>query len=257
MQELDTMTDLIILGLHGNTNISSVAELLRMGLAKAETDLLFCKALFEDEGKGPRDHLMEMAMLDWKDVDFPDLVGIQSYPRQGPYEESKKGEDTSWKLVQYFQHASVYKDRIDIALAEFVRSGSMKYYFGGHAIIVRISDMVKDGKEDYNELILKHQNTNRSVGNVTLPGAITLDAEVTMFFEPYEQGTRQGPCIQDCEFTRYFEEGICEDRWQKDPCLPLYREDASRPIPVVFARQGSAYLWHCCHQWGWDIGTMK
>jgi hypothetical protein len=96
MQELDTMTDLIILGLHGNTNTSSMAELLHMGLAKAETDLLFRKALFKDEGKGPRNHLMGMAMLDWKDVNFPNLVGIRSYPRQGPYEESKKGEDTSW-----------------------------------------------------------------------------------------------------------------------------------------------------------------
>jgi hypothetical protein len=38
-------------------------------------------------------------MLDWKDVDFPDLVGVHSYPKLGPYEESKKGEDTSWKLA--------------------------------------------------------------------------------------------------------------------------------------------------------------
>jgi hypothetical protein len=118
MQELDTMTDLILLDVHGNANSVSVAEILHMGLAKAETDLLFRKALLEDEGKGPRDHLVEMAMLDWKDVDFPDLVGLRSYPKLGPYKESKKGEDTSWKLAQHFQHASICKDRIDIALAE-------------------------------------------------------------------------------------------------------------------------------------------
>jgi hypothetical protein len=106
MQELDTMTDLIILGLHSNTNSVSVAELLHMGLAKAETDLLFQKALYEDEGKGPRDYLAEMAALDWQDLDFPDLVGFLSYPKFGPYEESKKGEDTSWKLAQHFQHAT-------------------------------------------------------------------------------------------------------------------------------------------------------
>ena len=69
-----------------------------------------------------------MAMLDWKDVNFPDLIGVRSYPKLGPYEESKKGDDTSWKLAQHFQHASICKDRIDIALAEFVRLGAMKYY---------------------------------------------------------------------------------------------------------------------------------
>ena len=52
MQELDTMTDLILLGVHGNSNLTSVAELLHMGLAKAATDLLFRNALFEDKGKG-------------------------------------------------------------------------------------------------------------------------------------------------------------------------------------------------------------
>jgi hypothetical protein len=48
MQELDTMTDLILLGVHGNTNSVAVAEILHMGLAKAERDLLFRKALLED-----------------------------------------------------------------------------------------------------------------------------------------------------------------------------------------------------------------
>jgi hypothetical protein len=48
--------------------------------------------------------------------------------------------------------------------------------------------MVKDGKDEYNGLIVKHQNTNRSVGSVTLPGAITLIAEVCMFFEPCKEG---------------------------------------------------------------------
>jgi hypothetical protein len=64
----------------------------------------------------------------------------------------------------------------------------MAHYFGGQSIIFRISEMVKDGKDEYNSMIVKHQNTNRSVGNVTLPGAITLDAEVSMFFEPYQEG---------------------------------------------------------------------
>jgi hypothetical protein len=72
MQELDTVTDLIVLGVHGNTNSASVASLLHMGLAKAETDLLFRKALYEEEGKGPQDYLAEMATL-WigKTLIFP------------------------------------------------------------------------------------------------------------------------------------------------------------------------------------------
>ena len=35
----------------------------------------------------------------------------------------------------------------------------------------------------YTSLIIKHQNTNRSVGNVTLPGALNIDAETAIYFE--------------------------------------------------------------------------
>jgi hypothetical protein len=41
--------------------------------------------------------------IDWKDLDFPDIICIRSYPKAGPYEESKLNEDTSWKMAHHFR----------------------------------------------------------------------------------------------------------------------------------------------------------
>ena len=73
--------------------------------------------------------------------------------------------------------------RIEIALAEFKHSGALNRLFGNQAIIVNISELTWDGKDMYTSLIIKHQNTNRSVGNVTLPGALNIDAETAIYFQ--------------------------------------------------------------------------
>lgn len=52
-----------------------------VALAKAEADLLTRKRLFEEEGQGISDHLFESVEFDWKGLDFPDILGIRSYPR--------------------------------------------------------------------------------------------------------------------------------------------------------------------------------
>lgn len=64
----------------------------------------------------------------------------------------------------------------------------MNTLFGGRAILFCITDMVKQGKEEYKKLIVKHQNTNHSVGSVILLEVILLDEEVAMYFKPWEEG---------------------------------------------------------------------
>jgi hypothetical protein len=125
--------------------------------------------------------------------------------------------------------------------------------------------MVKDGKDVYNGMIVKHQNTNRSVGNVTLSGAITLDAEVLMFFEPYQEGKIRASktlSLRDILKKVYVKIGS-----RKIPVFlyivkthhsrfQLWYWDAVPEIHefvVMFSCQGPA----CCHQWGWDLGSLK
>jgi hypothetical protein len=190
MQELHTSVGLIVLSMHGNTHSDSVAHDFRVGLAKAEADLLARKKLFEEEGAGVSDHLFDSVSFDWKGIDFPDILGVRSYPRRGPYKESKKGVDTLWKLAQHFQTAKMTDERADTAIVEFRHSGGMRL-FGTQAILVRISEITKGGKDEYNGLIYTHQNINRSVGNVTMPGAIDMDAKASLSFDPGADGNKR------------------------------------------------------------------
>ena len=269
MQEIHTSVDLVVLGMHGNTHSESVAHDFRVGLAKAEADLIARKKLFEDEGLGIRDHLFDSVDFDWKGLDFPEILGVRSYPRLGPYEEGKKGEDTSWKLAQHFQTVKMTDDRVDTAITEFKRSGGMERLFGSQAILVRISEITRGGKDEYNNLIYTHQRINRSVGSVTMPGAIDMDAEVTMTFEPGANGnvrTLKTMTLRDIVRRLYVKIGGRKIQvflyafktpqnhyqlWFYDTLPPI------REFVAVFARQGPAYIWHQCRIWGWHQGPMK
>lgn len=269
MQELHTSVDLILFGVHANTNVEAVAAELRKGLAIAEGDALARKKIFDEEGLGTAETLFDALDYDWRDLDFPEIVGIRSYPKAGPYEESKSNEDTSWKLAHHFQVADVCRERVDAALVEFKSKGALAYYFGSQALLFSISNKLKEGKEEYNKLIVKHQNINRSVGSVTLPGAIDIDEEVTMFFEPEQEGK-----------VRSFKRVTVRDIIKK-----IYVKIGGRKIPVflycfkspqgqynlwfwdtvpeirefvdVFSKQGAAYMWHRCRLWGWQIPSLK
>lgn len=59
MQELHTMLDLILLGVHTNTFAEDVTKDLRIRLAKAELDMILRKQLFEDTGEGIYDCVSE------------------------------------------------------------------------------------------------------------------------------------------------------------------------------------------------------
>jgi hypothetical protein len=52
MQELYTSLNLILLGVHRNTNAEEVANEFRSGLMKAELEIINRKKLFEAEGEG-------------------------------------------------------------------------------------------------------------------------------------------------------------------------------------------------------------
>ena len=43
---------------------------------------------------------------------------------------------------------------------EFKSKGGLAHHFGSQALLFRISEKMKGGKEDYNKLIVKHQNVN-------------------------------------------------------------------------------------------------
>jgi hypothetical protein len=71
-----------------------------------------------------------------------------------------------------------------------VQSGMDAKLFGPYATLEPISkNKATNGVRDpYVDMIPDHQNTNRSVGNVTLTGAINLDTEVGIQIEPAQEG---------------------------------------------------------------------
>jgi lipopolysaccharide export LptBFGC system permease protein LptF len=81
MQELHTSMDFILLGAHANTNSEAVARDLRKGMATVEGDALARKMIFEDEGLGVVEANFKYLDFDWKDLDFPEVVCIRSYPK--------------------------------------------------------------------------------------------------------------------------------------------------------------------------------
>ena len=147
------------------------------------------RRLYEEEGIGSFDARYETLDKDWKDLVFPDIRSTTSYPKGGAWEETKKGEDSKWKLAHHFEFPEICEERVRLAVAEFSRSGLDAKLFGPYSSLEPISKNKANGVRDpYVDMIPDHQNTNRSVGNVTLVGAINLDAEVGMQVEPAQEG---------------------------------------------------------------------
>lgn len=53
------------------------------GMATVEGDALARKKIFEDEGLGVAEANFKYLDFDWKDLDFPEVVCIGSYPKAG------------------------------------------------------------------------------------------------------------------------------------------------------------------------------
>jgi hypothetical protein len=79
LQELHTNLDLILLGVHANTNSEEVAKELRNGLRKTELDVINRKKLFDSEEEGIKESVFDDIDYDWITLDFPDLLGVCSY----------------------------------------------------------------------------------------------------------------------------------------------------------------------------------
>ena len=65
--------------------------------------MLFCKKLYEEEGLGKFNSKYKELDEDWKNLPFPEICSITSYLKGGAWEETKKGEDTKWKLAHHLE----------------------------------------------------------------------------------------------------------------------------------------------------------
>jgi hypothetical protein len=172
-------------------------------------------------------------------------------------------------MAHHFQVANMCCGRFEAALVEFRNRGALAYYFGPQALLFSISNKLKEGKEEYNKLIVKHQNINRSVGSVTLPGAIDIDEEIAMFFEPEQEGKVQNfkrITLRDIIKKIYVKIGgrkisvflYCFKTPQGK--YPLWFWDTVpeiREFVDVFSTQAAAYICHRCRLWGWEFAPMK
>jgi hypothetical protein len=271
IQELRTVKGLILMGVHGSTFAPAIASDLRNHLIKAEESLLYRKKLYEEEGIGHFDaDFEELNKKDWGQHDFPVIRSVTSYPKGGGWEESKLGVDTKWKLAHHFEYPDIAADRVNLAYSEFIKTGMDAKLFGPFASLEVISQNRTQGHRDaYIDMIPDHQNTNRSVGNVTLAGAINLDAEVAIYTEPLQEGKTLKPkatTMRDVIRKLYVKIGN-----RKFPaflyCFRNYNGQYQlwfwdtvydiREWIEVFRQNGSAYIWHRMMHWGWDKGSCK
>jgi hypothetical protein len=112
IQELHTVNGSILMGVHGSTYAPEPARTFRHHLIKAEKAMLDRKKLYEEEGIGSFDSRYEAADKDWKDLTFPDIRSTTSYPKGGAWEETKKGEDSKWKLAHHFQFPEICEESL-------------------------------------------------------------------------------------------------------------------------------------------------
>ena len=104
---------------------------------------------------------------------------------------------------------------------------------------------------------------------MTLLGAVNIDAEVPMSFEPNGDGkecTLKVMMLRDIIRRIYVKIGGRKilvflyafttpqghyQLWFWDTVPEI------RNFVTLFARQGAAYIWHQCKRWGWQQGPMK
>jgi hypothetical protein len=270
IQELRTVKGFILMGVHGSTYGPAVAHDLRLYLIKAEEALLFRKKMYDKEGIGHFDSCFEEVDAGWSKLTFPEIRTITSYPKGGGWEESKPGVDTKWKLAHHFEYPKICAERIHLAYSEFNKSGMDVKLFGPSSSLGPISQNKANGHRDaYIDIIPNHQDTNRSVGNVTLAGAINLDAEVAILTEPLQEGKTISPktmTMRDVIRKLYVKIGA-----RKFPaflyCFKSYNGQhllwfwdtvlEIREWIDAFRQNGPAYIWHRMMHWGWDKGSCK
>lgn len=271
IQEMYTILSCAALGVHANCDPGNVAYDLRCKLWNVEKDILERKKEWYETADGFYEPIFDEIKEDWSKVPFPDILGIRSYPKGGPYEKSKRGVDTSWKLAIHFEWAARHEERILFSMSEFKRNGGVEKLFGDQAILKDLIHDPKDvaGKAEFVGLLPKHQNTNRSVGSVFLPGVIDVDTEFPIYFEEYKAGATRTPkwmslrdvlrkvyvkigdrkfsVFQYCFRTR----GGTFQAWFWDTVPDI------RDFVNTYASHIGSYLWHRLRLWGWETKSMK
>ena len=94
IQELYTVLSCTALGVHANCDPGNVAYDLQCKLWKVEKDILERKKVWYETADGFYEPIFDEIKDDWSKTPFPEILGIRTYPKGGPWEKSKRGEDT-------------------------------------------------------------------------------------------------------------------------------------------------------------------
>eukprot|EP00956_Cyclotella_meneghiniana_P008542 scaffold11579_cov40-Cyclotella_meneghiniana.AAC.7 len=265
------MIGLIILGVRANTWVESVAYNFRETVREAEGMLFQMYKEYFDGKRSTLDTACYSLEDSWSHQDFPEISGIRSYPKRGPYEKSEQGTDTSWKMAIHMEYPSADDCRIITALQEAKRRGLIEGLFGKQSIVLPVCQDDNDvaSIDSFRSLLPGHQQTNRSVGNVVVPGILNMDLKVEMQFEPPEDGKPvmgKEMSIRDILRKVYLKMGSrkflvflysfgtasgLQQLWFLNtvPEIKSFVENICRNLP--------GYLWHRCTQWGWEEGPLR
>ena len=271
LQELYTVVGMALMGVHGNCWTDAVTLAFRNTLREAETDLFQMKNDFYSGLSTTYDSRCDSLDENWEKVDFPEIVGVRTYPKGGGFEKSTAGEDTSWKMAIHFEYALCHHARVKAALAEAEKRGFIDKMFGKQAMVSLIVQDPRDvaGKQAFREAIPDHQCINRSVGNVLVPGIVDLDKQVSLYFETAAEGrfrTSKMTSLRDILRKIYVKLGDKKISvflyafatpagyqqlwfWNTVPAIREFINNVSRNLP--------GYIWHRCDQWGWDLSTLS
>jgi hypothetical protein len=270
LQELHTTISFCILGVHANVDGPTVVNDLRKHLIKAE------KEIFEEinewrKGDGFFDSRFDDFEDRWEHQFFPALSSWRGFPKGGPFEETKRGVDTSWKLAIHVSYATADHERVLAAVNEFKRNKGVLHLFGEEALLEEVILDYRDvgGRDEFQKQVPRHQNINRSVGSAILKGFVDIDATVCMYFEPPREGKVRIPKEMSIRevlrkiyvkiggrkysvFTYCFKNFRGQYQiwfWEKFPDMREFTNATLRVLPAT--------IWHTLRRWGWDEGCCR
>jgi hypothetical protein len=273
LQSFMTKVGYVVLGLHANVNSLDVVTEFRNALIEIEKNMFEEKRLFGSDSMDtdlPIDRRYKALDDLWKALPFPEMVTVRSFPKGSAYEKGEPGVDESWKQAIHFEYSIDDAERIEFAVDEFIKLGGVELLFGSCSVL-EVPPEAQDnaGKAECRKLVPRHQNTNRSVGNVTIPGIVDLDAVVDMYFEPPKEGKmRTSKAVTLRHILRKVYVKINERRfavflyafhgcdnnyqiwfWDKVPEIREFVEKIGKNL--------TGYMWHRALQWGWDEGCLR
>jgi hypothetical protein len=273
LQSFMTKVGYVVLGMHANVNTYDVVTEFRNTLKECEKVMFEEKRLFGNDAMEtdlPIDRRYKAMDDIWQKLPFPEMVVVRSFPKGSAYEKGEAGVDESWKQAIHFEYSLDDAERVEHAVNEFIKLGGVELLFGTCSVLEVPPDIQDNaGKAEFRKLIPGHQNTNRSVGNLTIPGIIDLDAVVDMYFEPPKEGKmRVSKPVTLRHILRKLYVKINERRYAvflyafrgRDNHYQIWFWDKVPEIREFVERIGrnlTGYMWHRALQWGWDEGCLR